>query len=450
MHNSSRLSGPLLSLLSLSLGLGAADVAVRSSQEAPDNSAPALNRASRRGGKTGPWLQLGKLTASGGVAGDQLGYSVAVSGNTVVVGVPYAIEGTNDQQGAVYVFTKPASGWGNMTQTAKLTASDGAVQDYFGYSVDITGNTVVVGAPNYSGNGSGAVYVFVKPSGGWVDMTQTAELTASDGQPGADLGWSVSIDGSTVAAGAPAASSYQGTAYVYARPSRGWANMTQTAELTASAGLAGDELGYSISASGSTVVAGAAGFGEGQGAAYVFVEPATGWASMTETAELTASDGQPLDGIANSVSVSSNTVVAGAPYAYIAGHQYQGAAYVFAEPAAGWASMTETAKLFAYKGQPDENLGYAVSVSGNTVVAGAPGVTLGSNTGQGAAYVFVKPANGWQTTASFKVKLISSDGSAYDAFGHSVSVATGTAVFGAPGATIGGNTLQGAAYVFGP
>ena len=87
-------------------------------------------------------------------------------------------------QGAAYVFTEPGSGWANMTQTAKLTASDGAADDRFGDSVSISGNTVVVGAPNATvgGNsGQGAAYVFTEPGSGWANMTQTAKLTASDG-----------------------------------------------------------------------------------------------------------------------------------------------------------------------------------------------------------------------------------------------------------------------------
>ena len=398
----------------------------------------------------GAWAQLAKLTASDGLPADQLGYSAAASGNTVVVGSPYATVGGNYAQGAVYLFTKPVQGWSNMTQVAKLTASDGNFADYFGYSVAISGNTVVVGAPNYSGNGPGAVYVFVKPSGGWTNMTETAKLTSSDGQAGDDLGWSVAIAGNVATAGAPAAGSYQGAAYVFVRPAQGWSSSTQTGELTALDGLPGDELGYAVATSGAVVAAGAVGFNQGQGAAYVFVEPGGGWSNASSTAVLTASDGQVLDGLGNSISIGGNTVVAGAPYASIAGHLQQGAAYVFVEPSGGWADGSETAKLFASHGQPDDTFGTSVAISGSTILAGAPGAAIGSNTGQGAAYVFVKPASGWQTTAAFKSKVTSSDGSAGDAFGQSLSITAGTVVIGAPGANIGGNRSQGAAYVFGP
>jgi hypothetical protein len=89
--------------------------------------------------------QEAKLTASDGEFGDAFGAAVAISGNTVVVGAPASI-GTNVYEGAVYVFTKPGSGWANMTQVAKLTPSNAQWSDTFGLSVAISGNTVVVGA----------------------------------------------------------------------------------------------------------------------------------------------------------------------------------------------------------------------------------------------------------------------------------------------------------------
>ena len=137
--------------------------------------------------------------------------------------------------------------------------------------------------------------------------TQTAELTASDPNPGNDrLGTSVAVSGNTIVAGAPnhsiGSSSDQfeaGAAYVYASPGGGWANATQTAELTASDGPGA--LGYSVAVSGTTIVAGAPSqvgcSDSGQGAAYAFSEPAGGWTNMTEPAAFTASDGSPVDAL---------------------------------------------------------------------------------------------------------------------------------------------------------
>ena len=92
-----------------------------------------------------PFVQTAQLTASDGKSGDLFGNSVAVSGNTVVVGAYDAAgPGGNLEQGKAYVFTEPVSGWTNATQTAELTASDGKPGDWFGYSIAIDGSTVVV------------------------------------------------------------------------------------------------------------------------------------------------------------------------------------------------------------------------------------------------------------------------------------------------------------------
>ena len=129
-----------------------------------------------------PIAQLAELTASDGQPEDGLGFSVAVSGNTVVVGAPEVNIGSNIAAGAAYVFVKPSSGWANETQVAKLTASDGVTSGDLGFSVAIQGDTIVAGAPdNCLPPNPGKVYVFVEPSSGWTDMTQTAELTSTDG-----------------------------------------------------------------------------------------------------------------------------------------------------------------------------------------------------------------------------------------------------------------------------
>jgi hypothetical protein len=207
-----------------------------------------------------PWVQLAELTASDGAPGDGFGSSVSISGNTVVVGSP----NSNNRRGVAYVFEKPERGWANITQTAKLTAWDGA-DAKFGSSVAISGNTIVVGAPSQpvferfnSNNFQGTAYVFVKPASGWTDMTPTAKLTASDGAPGDFMGSSVCISGNTIVVGANQVDSFgQGAAYVYVEPVGGWRDMIETAALTASDGAVGSFFGFSVSISGHTVVVGA-------------------------------------------------------------------------------------------------------------------------------------------------------------------------------------------------
>ena len=125
------------------------------------------------------------------------------------------------------MFVKPASGWADATDTAKLTASDIVSGENFGFSVAISGGTVVVGAPDVTVGGNldqGAAYVFVRPRSGWADGTQTAKLAASGGTAFDLLGTSVAIDGDTVVVGAPGATVdanlFQGAAYVFSRPQR--------------------------------------------------------------------------------------------------------------------------------------------------------------------------------------------------------------------------------------
>jgi hypothetical protein len=174
--------------------------------------------------KVDPFVQQAELTASDGAGEDGLGFSVAVSGNTIVAGAPSHEVGANEKQGAVYVFRMPASGWANATQSAKLTASDGTEADELGYSVAASGSTIVAGARFHRvgvNTRQGAAYVYTMPAAGWANATETAELAASDGAEGDQLGYSVAASGSTIVAGAPlhiGANGEQGVAYVSTNP----------------------------------------------------------------------------------------------------------------------------------------------------------------------------------------------------------------------------------------
>jgi hypothetical protein len=343
--------------------------------------------------------QTAKLTAFDGGAGENFGISVAIDGDTVVVSAYFDdIEATADQ-GSAYVFVKPAGGWADMTETAKLTATDGAAGDRFGRCVSISGDTVVAGAyyADVASNADqGAAYVFVKPAGGWADMTETAKLTASDGAASDRFGISVGISGDAVVVGADiddvGGITDQGSAYVFVKPAGGWADMTQTGKLTAADGAAGDRFGVYVANSGDTVVAGSvlddSGANTDQGSAYVFVKPESGWADMTQTAKLMASDGAASDYLGNSVAVSGDRVVVGAYIDDIGSNANQGSAYVFEKPASGWADMTETAKLTASDGAAQNYFGNSSSISGDTVVVGAFLHDIGAADEAGSVYVF--------------------------------------------------------------
>ena len=220
----------------------------------------------------GSWVETQKLTASDGAELDQFGKSIAISGSTIIVGAPFDdVEGTFNQ-GSAYVFNRQGGSWG---ETHKLTASDGTPGDQFGWSVGVSGSTVVVGAINDTIGGNltqGSAYVFNRQGGGWV---QTQKLTASDGGMDDLFGWTVAVSGSTIVVSAIfhdiGVNGNQGSAYVYNRQGGSW---VETLKLTASDNAAGDRFGVSIAVSGSTIVVGADSDDIdsiiNQGSAYVF------------------------------------------------------------------------------------------------------------------------------------------------------------------------------------
>ncbi len=396
-----------------------------------------------------PVVQLAKLTPSNGTTAGLFG-AAAISGDTVAVGAYSSSLG----QGLVYIFVKPSSGWTNMTETAQLTTSQTPNCCGFGQAVAISGDTVIAGSGD-GANGGGVVYVYVKPAGDWTNMTETAALSASDGYFGEDFGFSVAIDGNTIAVGATSCSGDgnfgNGEAYVFVKPASGWTNMTETGILSESDPAQCDLYGNSIAVSGNTVVVGKTNPGfspPGFGAGYVFVKPASGWANRTQTAKLTTSDIVAGDGLGTSVAVSGDTVVVGAPGTRNFAQQGGGGAYVYVKPATGWVNMSQTAKLTNARGSAFGSFGDSLAINGNTIFVGddAPGT---NSTSPGALYIFVKPSSGWKNAAQPNARLVASDGKNGDGFGKPVSISGKTIVTGARCATVNGNTCEGAAYVFG-
>lgn len=328
------------------------------------------------------WANTARLTASDRASGDLFGGSVAIDGDTIVVGA----YGDASARGAVYTFAR--TGPFLRTETAKLTASDGTASDALGGGVSIDGDTIVAGAGN---DGAGSAYTFA--SVGPAVRTETAKLTASDGLNGDDLGTSTAIDGDTIVVGAPmdqiGGNAFQGSAYTFTRT--GPAARTQTAKLTASAGSVGDFLGLSVAIDGGTIavsVLGEDAAATDQGAVYTFTS--TGAPARNETAKLTASDGALNDILGNGpIGIDGETIVAGAASDDFGMSADQGSVYVFA--ATGAPARNETEKLGAAAGAADDGFGTAAAVSGTTVVGSSPYDDVGSNTDQGSATLFYEP-----------------------------------------------------------
>ena len=382
------------------------------------------------GGPTPPSTEVAKLTASDGAADDRFGWSVAISGDYAIVGA-YLDDDKGSNSGSAYVFERIAGTW---TQVAKLTASDGAAGDQFGISVSISGDYAIVGAygDDDKGSASGSAYVFERIAGTW---TQAAKLTANDGAASDFFGYSVAISGSYAIIGA-----YQdddlggdsGSAYVFERIAGTW---TQVAKLTASDGAASDYFGYSVAISGSYAIVGAYlddDNGSGSGSAYVFERISGTW---TQVAKLTATDGASGDQFGWSVAISGDYAIVGARL----DDSSQGSAYVFERASGTW---TQAAKLTASDGAASDYFGHSVAISGDYAIIGAyQDDDLGGDSG--SAYVFERIAGTWTQVA----KLTASDGAASDYFGYSVAISGSYAIVGAfQDDDLGSNS--GSAYVF--
>ncbi len=334
----------------------------------------------------GTWTEQAKLVPSDGAAADRFGQAVAVDGDTVVVGSFWRDVGANADQGSAYVFTRSGGTW---SEQAKLTASDGRVADQFGFSVAVSGDTALIGAAPQTtidaNPNQGAAYLFTRAGGTW---TEQAKLTASDASNDSDFGLRVALSGDTALVGAAGddvgANSNQGSAYVFTRSEGTW---TEQAKLTASDGADDDGFGFWVSVYDDTAAVGAyyddAGDSVDQGSAYVFTRAGQTW---TEQAKLTASDGAAGDQFARSVAVSGDTIVAGAQMDDIDGRDGQGSAYVFTRSGATW---SEQAKLVAQDGAAGDTFGVSVGLSGDNVIVGSGFAQVGANPKQGAAYAYV-------------------------------------------------------------
>ncbi|MBL8804096.1 MAG: hypothetical protein JNN27_18980 [Planctomycetes bacterium] len=436
-----------------------------------------------------PVVQQAYLKASNTDAEDRFGWSVAISGDTVVVGADgeaSAATGVNGDQssdaatasGAVYVFQRSGTSW---TQQAYLKASNTEAFDQFGLSLAISGDTVVVGARMEDGgavgvngdgtsnaaDGSGAAYVFVRSGTTW---SQQAYLKASNTGASDGFGAAVAIAGDTVVVGALSedsaatgvngdqssnAAGFAGAAYVFVRSGTTW---TQQAYLKASNTDLGDLFGRSVAVWGDTLVVGAdsedsaatgvngdssSNAASNAGAAYIFVRSGTNW---TQQAYVKASNAEAFDRFGSSVAISGETVVVGArnedsAAAGVDGDQSSnalsaaGAAYVFVRGGITW---TQQAYLKASNTGDFDSFAESVAVWGDTVVVGAQGEDSAatgvggdpnSNAASqaGAAYVFARSGSTWTHAAYLKA----SNTEASDNFGLSVAVWGGTVVIGA-------------------
>jgi phosphopantetheinyl transferase len=320
-----------------------------------------------------PSNEVAKLAASDAAVDDGFGTSSAIDGNYLVVGARYESSGA----GAAYVYFR--DGDGTWTQQAKIVASDAETGDYFGASVSISGDYIVVGANREDAGGTyaGAAYVFLRSGTSW---TQQAKIVASDAETADYFGASVSISGDYIVVGAfseDTGGSGAGAAYVFLRSGTSW---TQQAKIVASDAETGDYFGGSVSISGDYIVVGAnredAG-GAYAGAAYVFLRSGTSW---TQQAKIVASDAETADFFGGSVSISGDYIVVGASNEDTGGSE-AGAAYLFERSGTSWAQLIKYQSSDIAAG---DRFGFSVAIAGARLLIGAPL----KSTSTGAAYVF--------------------------------------------------------------
>jgi len=379
-------------------------------------------------------IESAKLSASDANSGDSFGISVAIDGNTVVVG-SYQNDSNGPDCGAAYVYELFGSQWLHLQ---KLTPSDGFPGDNFGRSVAIEGNTIVVGSYNADNNkpNTGAAYIFTRLGDVW---TLSQKLTAPDSHTGDKFGGSVSISNDTIVIGAYGDNSYTGSACVFLRTGDTW---TFQQKLTASDAAQNDHFGYSVAVDNNTIVIGAhnrdhSGYMDA-GSAYVYRRQDSVW---LEQSILHASDSGLGAHFGYSLALDGNLAVIGAYECDTNIAPRAGAAYVFAKVDADW---VEQQKLFdANDPNNGEDFGWSVAVEKDTILAGCTNDSPGGKQ-TGSVFEFTLVDSAWIQTG----RLTAADSNAEDKFGSPVAVSGRNIIIGAPYNYNNGKST-GSAYVFG-
>ncbi len=362
-----------------------------------------------------------KLLPSIGFQNDNFGQSVSIDGDCALVGAPGAEK--------VFIFKKSSANWIENDILTGPNNPSGAIMDPgFGFSVCISGDYAIVGAP-FHVEGPwmgyyGAAYIFFRNDTSWVLQEK---ILPQNGFQYNLFGWSVAISPSFAVIGEPGHSK----TYIYKRNGENWAINSTLSD--------GYRFGESVSIFNNYASIGTVGGGmlnPGQGSAYIFFNNGGNW---TQQALVQASDSSDIDGFGEAVSISSSNMIAGDDKALNSDSISTGAAYIFNRQDTSW---TEVQKITALDGSLGDLFGYEVSISGDYAIISAPeDQDKGSNSG--SAYVFRNDGVNWVQ----KNKLLASDGTAYDNFGISVSISGDDVIVGANGNDDNGNN-SGSAYIY--
>jgi hypothetical protein len=369
-----------------------------------------------------------ELVAGDPFVGAQLGRSVAVDGDTAVFGAH--LDGGSSGPGAAYVFGRVAGGW---VQQAKLTASDGAGEQRFGYTVVVEGDTIVVSG-HQDGDAVGAAYVFERSAGIWGEV---AKLTAPDGGTGDRFGRELALCGDRLVIAAPRDSNLNGfeagSVYVYERNGTTWGF---TAKLRSSDGFANQKFGLGVSLHGTTLAVGAFEANFQDGASIYVLEIGSGaWVEEERLRFL----GQPINLLGTSFAVGPDLLVAGTTVDAPGLYTNIGEVATFVRSGTTWLEQDRMRTDDAF---PGENFGSALALEGDRLVVGEGG-NNGGATDSGAAHVFVRDGTGW----NLERVLVAATSEQGAELGGAIAVAGDIVVAGARFSGLGEDDA-GAGYVF--
>lgn len=319
------------------------------------------------------WTQQGILLSADGAESDAFGTAVAIDGDTAILGAPQKTVGMNGHQGQAYVFVRSGTAWSQ--QAVLLDWGTGTALEEFGHSVALSGDTAVIGAPGKdvgTFSRQGQAHVFVRSGTSWSQQAVLVDLT--DGKDMDRFGASVGISGDTVVIGANekrvGTAFGQGQAYVYVRSGTSWAKEAVLVDTATGAVL--DEFGHSVAISGDTIVIGASrktvGTSRLQGQAYVYARTGTTW--NPEAVLVDKALGESQDFFGASVAVSGDIAVIGAPLKGVKGRAWQGQAYVYVRSGTGWSQ--DAVLVDSAAGTAEDFFSTSVALSGKTILIGAP------------------------------------------------------------------------------
>ena len=323
-------------------------------------------------------------------------------------------------------------------ETQRLISDDIAAEDYFGNAVAVSGDYAIIGAcyDDENGENSGSAYIFYNNSGTW---EQYQKITASDGQTNDFFAITVTISDNYAFATSllGSSNSYAGKVYVFFNDEGIW---TETAILTASDGEDYDFFGTSMSISDDYAIISAYGnddSGSESGSAYIFHNNEGTW---TETTKLTASNGNENDRFGISVGISDDYAIIGADGSANNSGANSGTAYIFYNNLENWEQTQQIESLDAVLG---DHFGGSVSISGEYAAIGAE-YKSDDGTWSGAAYVFHDNSGIWEQN----IKLTASDAGSQKHFGSSISIIGDTLIVGSEGNISFTPYIAGSAYLF--